>query len=172
MMDISYGNQKTYYICRKDVYNDLIKLYSEQAEIVLEYPLRIEFMDEIAIDAGGVSRDSFSAFFDEAYHHLFDGSSFLYPATHACVDMRSFTVLGAVISHAYLAVGVFPDRIAFPCLASALLGPTTKISDSIMQECFISSLSAHETAMLWNATSCADSRSTSEVESKVTSIFC
>ena len=171
MMEISSGNQKTYYICRKDIYNDLIKLYSEQAEIVLEYPLQMKFMDEIAIDAGGVSRDSFSAFFDEAYHHLFDGSSFLHPATHACVNMQSFPVLGAVISHAYLAVGVFPDRIAFPCLAAALLGPTTMISDSVIQECFISSLSAHESAMLQNAASCVDNRYVPDVESELTSIF-
>ena len=171
MMEISSGNQKTYYICRKDIYNDLIKLYSEQAEIVLEYPLQMKFMDEIAIDASGVSRDSFSAFFDEAYHHLFDGSSFLHPATHACINMQSFPVLGAVISHAYLAVGVFPDRIAFPCLAAALLGPTTMISDSVMQECFISSLSAHESAMLQNAASCVDNRYVPDVESELTSIF-
>ena len=96
-------------------------------------------MDEIAIDAGGVSRDSFSTFFDEAYYHLL----MVHPATHACVDMQSFPVLGVVISHVYLAVGVFPDCIVFPCLAAALLGPTTMISDSIMQEYFISSLSAH-----------------------------
>ena len=61
-MEISSGNQKTYYICRKDIYNDLIKLYSEQAEIVLQYPLQMKFMDEIAIDAGGVLRDSFQPF--------------------------------------------------------------------------------------------------------------
>ena len=115
MMEISSGNQKTYYICRKDIYNDLIKLYSEQAEIVLEYPLQMKFIDEIAIDAGGVSRDSFS---DEAYHLLFDGSSFLHPATHACVNMQSFPVLGAVISHAYLAVGVFPDSLSLSCSCS------------------------------------------------------
>ena len=139
MMTISNGNQKTYFICRKDVYNNLIKLYSEEAEIVFEYPLRIKFKDEIAIDAGGVSRDSFSAFFDESYHHLFDGSSFLHPATHACVNMQAFPILGAIISHAYLAVGIFPDCIAFPCLAAALLGPNITISDSILQECFISS---------------------------------
>ena len=85
--------------------------------------------------------------------------------------MQSFPVLGTVISHAYLAGGVFPDRIAYPCLAAALLGPTTVISDSIMQECFISSLSVHEAAMLWNAASCADNRYVPEVESELTSIF-
>ena len=147
-----------------------MKLYSKEAEIVLEFPLQIQFIDEKAIDAGGVSRDSFSAFFDEAYRNLFDGSSFLYPTIHACVDM-AFPVLGAVISHGYLAVGVFPDRIAFPCLAAALLGPTTTISDSILEESFISSLSTHEASVLRNAFSCTASRYVPEVESELTSIF-
>ena len=57
ILEISSGNQKTLHLQKKDIYNDLIKLCSEQAEIVLEYPLLIKFMDEIAIDAGGVSRD-------------------------------------------------------------------------------------------------------------------
>ena len=47
------------------------------------------------------------------------------------INMQSFPVLGVVISHVYLAVGVFPDHISFPCLMAALLGPTTVISDSI-----------------------------------------
>lgn len=171
MMTISSGNKKTHFIRRKNVYDDFMKLYSEEAEIVLEYPLRIKFKDEKAIDAGGVSRDSFSAFFDEAYNHLFDGSCFLHPATHACVDMRSFPILGAVISHAYLTVGVFPDRIAFPCLATALLGPATTISNSILEESFISSLNIHEASVLRNAASCTASRYALEVESELTSIF-
>ena len=67
-----------------------MKLYSKEAEIVFEFPLQIQFIDEKAINAGGVSRDSFSAFFDEAYRNLFDGLSSLYPAIHACVDMHAF----------------------------------------------------------------------------------
>ena len=82
-----------------------------------------------------------------------------------------FPFLGAVISHGYLAVGVFPDRIAFPCLAAALLGPTTTISDPILEESFINSSSAHEASVLRNAFSCTASRYVPEVESERTSIF-
>ena len=63
------------------------------------------------------------------------------------------------------------SQTAFPCLAAALLGPTTMISDSVMQECFISSLSAHEAAMLQNAASCVDNRYVPDIESELTSIF-
>ena len=134
MMRISNGNQKTHLILRKDVYNDLITLYSKDAEVVMEYPLRIKFKDEKAIDAGGVSRDSFSAFFDEAF--LMVHPSYTQPRMHVWIIMSSFTILEAIMSHAYLTIGVFPDRLAFPCLAAGLLFPTITFPDCILKELF------------------------------------
>ena len=68
------------------------------------------------MDAGGVTRDAFSAFFEETYLHFFDGTCLLHPAVHASIDMPTYSVLGEIISHAYLVAGVFPDRVAFPSL--------------------------------------------------------
>ncbi len=73
---------------------------------------------------------------------VFDGSCLLYPAVHASIDMTTFSTLGAITSHCYLVSGVFPDRIAFPCLAATLLGPS---SDQLLQNYC---LSAHEAAMV------------------------
>ena len=86
----------------------------------------------------------FSAFFDDLYLRLFDGSSLLYPAVHASIDVNAFTSIGTILSHAYLIAGIFPDRIAFPCLAAALLGPNTTVPESLLRDSFVSSLSAHE----------------------------
>ena len=85
--------------------------------------------------------------------------------------MQAFPILGAVISHAYLTAGVFPDRMASPCLATALLGSSIKIPDSVMRECFFSSLSTYETSVLQNATSCAVTKFSAETESELTSIL-
>jgi len=54
----------------------MLKLYSDELEIVSQYPLTVEFKNELALDAGGVLRDAFSAF-----KNLFNGSFFLHPAT-------------------------------------------------------------------------------------------
>ncbi len=103
----------------------------------------MQFKEERALDIGGVTRDMFSAFFIQAYISLFDGSCLLYPAVHASsIDMTTFSTLGAIISHCYLVSGVFPDRITFPCLAAALLGPSTILSDQLLQNYFLCCLAA------------------------------
>ena len=66
-MSISNQRKKTYYPCREDVYKDVLKLYSEELEIAHQYPLTVEFEKELALDAGGVSRDAFSAFYDQGH---------------------------------------------------------------------------------------------------------
>lgn len=49
----------------------VLTLYQTESETLLnEYPLYIAFEEERAIDLGGVSRDMFTAFFDEAYNKL------------------------------------------------------------------------------------------------------
>ena len=102
-------------INRATLFDDIMSLYTKELlEVVVEYPICMCLEDEMAVDAGGVARDVFSQFFSEAYLHLFDGSSLLYPAVHASVSMATFPTLGAITSHAYLATGVFPDRVAFP----------------------------------------------------------
>lgn len=137
---------------RSCVYEDLIELYTKKKEAVLnEYPFRTSFDTEAAIDTGGVSRDLFSAFFNEMYVNMFDGASLLYPAVHAAIDINSFGVFGTILSHAYLATGILPDRIAFPCLASILLGSDTLIPDAVLTQSFISSLCCHDQAVLQQA---------------------
>ena len=128
---------------RSHIYDDVIKLYTEMCSVLVnEYPFFVQFCDELAVDTGGVTRDMFSAFFDDLYLRLFDGSSLLYPAVHASIDVNDFTIIGSILSHAYLIAGIFPDRIAFPCLAAAFLGPNTAIPESVLCDSFISSLSA------------------------------
>ena len=112
-----------------------------------EYPLYIAFDRERAIDLGGVSRDMFTAFFDEAYHQLFDGRTLLTPAIH---DYSSLPVFGAIMSHSYLVSGVLPIRMVFPSLAQCLLG-TVELSDDVFFPSLINSLSVHDAAVLKTA---------------------
>ena len=126
--EIGHVSVNAHSISRDNIFSDIITLYSNDEDVVVEYPFRVHSTNERAIDIGGVSKDAFSAFFNEAYLHLFDGSSSLHPATHASINLERFQTLGRIISHAYLAAGVFPDQIAFPCLVAALLGLDTKFT--------------------------------------------
>ena len=79
-----------------------------QDEVLEEYPLRIKFAGEMGYDYGGICRDMFSAYWDEAYQQFFDGSTLLVPALHPSVDMSALPRLGTVLSHGYLLCGFMP----------------------------------------------------------------
>ena len=140
------GTGLPHYVNRKNIYPDVLKLYANQS-ITKEYPFYVEFQGEKAIDIGGVSRDMFSAFFDELYIQMFDGATLLYP--NISCDMSTFEVIGSIISHAYLVSGVLPDRIAFPCLAFIL--NKSAIPDSVLIEAYSLSLSIYENEVILKA---------------------
>ena len=123
-----------YTISRATPFNDVLSLYIKDKG--LQYPFQFCFKDERAVDIGGVTRDAFSAFFEEVYVHLFDGTCLLHPAVHASINMATYSVLGGIISHAYLVAGVFPDKVAFPCLVAALLGPECTVPDRDIYKLF------------------------------------
>ena len=50
-----------HHISRDDIYSSTLSLYKEAMEtIISEYPFRMKFDGEAAVDSGGVSRDFFS----------------------------------------------------------------------------------------------------------------
>ena len=87
-----------------------------------EYPLCVRFLNEKAIDVGGVSRDMFAAFYDQAYIKVFDGNNLLTPVIHPHLDLSSLVAVGTIFSHAYVVCGMLPVRIAFPSLVCGLMG--------------------------------------------------
>lgn len=85
--------------------------------------------------------------------------------------MTTFPILGAIISHAYLVAGVFPDRVAFLCLAAALLGPHTVLSDTLLKDSFVSCLSAHEVSVFRDAISFSGSQYPHSIQAELISIL-
>lgn len=119
-------------IRRSDVFADVISMYQDNiSELLQEYPFRVQFEGEKAIDVGGVARDMYSVFYEEAYKKYFDGNVLLSPIVHPEMNTPVLSTLGAIVSHGYLVTGVLP---AFPCLAQCLLGQATIISPSILIE--------------------------------------
>ena len=118
-------------IQRHEVYQNVLDLYHNNPRIFTEYPFRVKLVNEMAIDAGGVSRDMFSAFGVDAYVSAFDGCNSLVPQAHPHIDIGIlFPVLGTILSHGFLATGMLPVRIAFPVIAAVVLGPMVDIPDS------------------------------------------
>lgn len=153
MKSLGCGEGSPHLIRREHIYEDVIKLYRDFQRIADEFPFRIAFDDELAVDTGGVARDLFSGFWNVACKKHFDGASggSLVPAIHPHVDMGIFPILGSIISHGYLACGFLPIECAFPILAATLLGPSIKIEDEILIRCFIDHLSMCDASVLREA---------------------
>lgn len=50
-------------VCWEHIFEDCIQLYTEKSHVILnEFPFRIRYKGEMAVDTGGVSWDMFSAF--------------------------------------------------------------------------------------------------------------
>ena len=111
---------------RNTIFASVIDLYSK-GDTINKRPLQIKFASEVAIDAGGVTRELFSAFWEQAYQLLFEGATLLVPLLHPQSDMSLFPILGKIISHGYLSSGYLPVRIALPSLIGFLLGPNVSI---------------------------------------------
>lgn len=146
-----------HHVSRDNIYNCVLSMYKDAEEILDEFPFRIKFEGELAVDSGGVSRDFCSAFWETVYENAFDGNTLLTPALHSGVDFESLETLGTIISHMYLAVGFIPVRVAFPSLACILLGPNITIPKELMIEAFIDGLCAHERDQLQSAVKVSNS---------------
>lgn len=151
MKTIKYEEGSPHLIRRQNVYDDVMALYGDFERIQNEYPFRVAFDDEQAVDTGGVSRDMFSAFWLHVYKKDFDGVASLLPITHPHKDMSMFPRLGLIMSHGYLVCGFLPVKLAFPVIAAVLLGPTVSISSSILVRSFADYLSIHDGAILKEA---------------------
>ena len=91
---------------------------------------------ELGVDTGGLTRDAFSAFWEEAYLRHSDGSSVLAPTVHAGMDISLLHTLGRILSHGYLACGYLPLGNVFPTLAAILLGADVIITADILLDTF------------------------------------
>lgn len=136
---------------RSNIYRETLDLYSTDARIVHQMPLRVHFYSEKGVDAGGLCRDFFSAFWEEAYREVFEGCTLLVPALHAHIDMQSLPILGKIISHGYISCGHLPVRIAFPVIATLLLGPSIEVSSRLLLQSFRDYLSPVERSAIKEA---------------------
>ena len=137
----------------------------------MEYPFNVEFLGENGVDCGGLCRDMLSAFWESAYCNLFNGKSLLSPAVHPTCDLGSFPALGRILSHGYLVTRFLPVRIAFPTLASILMGSSVTIPDSVLLKIFESSISCHEASIVRDALAAKGDKFSSILSSRLISLF-
>lgn len=156
IVDTHHGATCT--ISRASIYEDCIDLYKNNLfQVIHEYPFRIAYKHEKAIDTGGVSRDFFSAFWEVAYVKDFDDGSTYIPSVHPRTNMYYYRVLGSILVHGFMSCGLLPNRLAFPVVASTLLGCDVIIPDEILINLFIDYVSSYESSVFSEALQVAKS---------------
>ena len=147
MKSINASSGPTHLVDRATIFKSVLTIYEQESV----YPMFIKFVGEIGVNEGGLQRDMFTAFYEEAYAHLFEGATTVIPMVRCQMDMATYALLGRIISHGYLVTGILPDRIALPSLLVALLGPSVKISTSTLLDAFLDYISATERTVLKKA---------------------
>ena len=139
-------------VSRQTLYEDCIQLFEKKLKsILLEYPFRVVYENERAVDTGGVCRDMFSAFWELAYVRDFDGGNTYIPIVHPHTDISRYAVLGSILSYGYMSCGILPNRLSFPVLVYTLLGCGVIIPDPLMIELFIDYVSNYESSIFRQA---------------------
>ena len=154
MIDVLKTHQELpHFVTRSSIYDDCFKLYHEDShkKLVHEFPFRMRYINEKAIDTGGVCRDFFSAFWEVCYVKDFDGGSTYVPVVHPHTDLTRYKVLGYILSHGFMSCGFIPNRLAFPVLAFVLLGCSVEIPSSIIIDSFIDYVSTYESSVFRDA---------------------
>ncbi len=139
---------------RDSVYEDVIDMYKDDLEEILrDFPFRVRYVNELAVDTGGVCRDLFSAFWQESYVKDFDGEKLLVPAVRSNIDMVSLRLLGTILSHGFMVCGFLPIRIAFPVVAVVLFGLETKFTNGMIIDSFVDYLASYDSNLIKQAIS-------------------
>ncbi len=100
-------------VSRETIYNDVVDMFGDNiTDILVEYPLRIHYDGERAIDTGGVCRDMFSTFWTEAYLRHCDGERLFILANNPSTDSKNLPLLGTILSYGFLTCGVLPIKMA------------------------------------------------------------
>jgi len=102
MYSIGAALRNTHVVNRGSLFEDVIQLHQQTQEFL--------------VDAGGITRDMYSSFWEKTYYSYFDGTGVVVPLMYAQIKMEIFVTLGTIISHGYLASGYLLIRIALPTL--------------------------------------------------------
>ncbi|XP_064645659.1 uncharacterized protein LOC135498997 [Lineus longissimus] len=119
---IRVGVEKNMFISRESILN-LMDYYRSDDQLTF-HRINVTFEGEnIAEDMDGLSREMFTCFLKAALSKYFEGSDAKGPKVdHDVMDTDVFSIIGKIISHAYVLLGYFPMSL---CKASlcALFDP-------------------------------------------------
>jgi hypothetical protein len=120
---------------RSKVFNRMMELFGDPCSSD-KFPFIVRFEGEMGVDTGGLAREAFSIFWEEACAKYFDGPCVVTPLIHAGQQSLPLEVLGRVLSYGYISSGFLPVKISFPTLAAILVSSFSEITAEMFLQSF------------------------------------
>lgn len=121
---------------REHLVEDLMNIYTDPT--ILQAYLHINVLGEPGSDWGGVSRDIFTSFWNEAILLYFKGHDVHVPylPPHKMEEERNFLLMGRILAHSTAVLGYIPISICKSCMMVTIFN-TTHIEANTLLEDFL-----------------------------------
>ncbi|XP_076089936.1 uncharacterized protein LOC143061965 [Mytilus galloprovincialis] len=128
------GDNKELPVRRQSILTDVIQAY-EDPQLVGQR-LVIRFEGELGQDAGGLTKDLFSAFWDAAFKTYFVGERCCVPflSIHRFSESSIFPILGRILTHGTALTGVFPIRLCRSSVFSIIHGTPCENEEMLLSD--------------------------------------
>ncbi|XP_021351424.1 uncharacterized protein LOC110449116, partial [Mizuhopecten yessoensis] len=169
-LDAVFSDTQQVTVRRDHVFEDLMDLYKDPG--VLQHRLGVTFAGESGEDAGGLTKDLFSTFWEQACSRLFTGEDVLVPhlPPHRFSQASTiYPVLGRILCHGLALTKGFPLQICRTVLISTALGQIAEDKKIILED-FLLFVSEHERALTWKGLDSFTSLTSDEL-SQLTNMF-
>lgn len=118
-------NVRCIQIKRSSILEEVVQLY--ESEDVVQHHLQVSFIGEEGLDAGGLLKDMFSAFWIEAFKTYFTGENVFVPFLPIARQneaSRIYPLLGRILSHTAALLNNIPVRLCRSTLLTISHSPT------------------------------------------------
>jgi len=149
---LTSGDARTVVVNRATVLTDMLELYANAD--VLNTPLNVTFAGEIGEDFGGLTKEVFTSFWQEAYKEYFIGENCLVPFLplyRVRKEGQHFTALGRVLSHMVQLTKSVPCMLAKSTYIQLAFG--TPPDDTCLLQDLLAFVTTPERALLGKAMS-------------------
>ena len=124
----------THIRCHRDtIVDDILAIYDNESVCMTNLSVKIQ--GEEAIDFGGVTAEVFELFWEKIFEMYFDGEDMKVPfvSPHKMANARRvFSIIGRVLSHAFILTGTIPVQFCQASLLSIFL-EAEKIPNAVFE---------------------------------------
>lgn len=115
---------------------EVLQLYHHDAQLPLR-PVKVEFIDELGDDVGGLTKDLFTSLWVQILQQYFAGESAVVPylPLYKHMDCRQhFRAIGHILAHTVALLKIIPARLSRCFLLCLSLGPSQITDDLLLSD--------------------------------------